>query len=95
MISIKTIVKKNSHVLSYSPPSYNSFGVPPTQMDPFENNTVEVKQSEYGEGLFSKRDIKKGELICFFRRVSILSIFKIRMTSNIQYLYSFLKLIFI
>ena len=56
-----------SHVLTYSPPAYHHFGVNPLQMDPFENNTVEVRSSVIeGEGLFSKRLIKKGELVSFY-----------------------------
>ena len=53
--------------LTYSPPAYYHFGVDPLQMDPFENNTVEVRNSVIeGEGLFSKRLIRKGELVSFY-----------------------------
>ena len=54
--------------LTYSPPSYSSFGLPPTLMDPFENNSVIVRQSHIqgaDEGLFTTRDIGKGEVISF------------------------------
>ena len=36
----------SSPELRYLPPSYNSYGPPPTQTDPFEMNTVEVNCSE-------------------------------------------------
>ena len=55
--------------LTYSPPSYSSFGVPPTLMDPFENNSVVVRQSHIKgakEGLFTIRNIGKGELVSFY-----------------------------
>ena len=66
-------MKENSPTLAYSPPSYNSFGPPPTQRDPYEDNTVEVKPSSIrnngtsiGDGLFTKRNIKNGEVIAFY-----------------------------
>ena len=37
-----TQVDLKSPNLTYSPPNYYSFGVPPTQSDPFETNSVEV-----------------------------------------------------
>ena len=55
--------------LTYSPPSLTSFGVPPTLMDPFENTSVVVRASHIKgshEGLFTIRDIHKGELISFY-----------------------------
>ena len=36
----------NSPELRYLPPYFNSYGLPPTQADPFEMNTVEVNRSE-------------------------------------------------
>ena len=73
VLNIKTKVKENSPTLTYSPPSYNSFGSPPTQRDPYEDNTVEVKPStirnngtSVGDGLFVKRNVKKGEVIAFY-----------------------------
>ena len=44
-LSIETEEINSSPELKYSPPSYNSYGLPPTQADPFEKNTVEVNQS--------------------------------------------------
>ena len=73
VVAIKTKLKENSPTLAYSPPSYNSFGPPPTQRDPYEGNTVEVKPSSIrnngtsiGDGLFTKRNIKNGEVIAFY-----------------------------
>ena len=47
---LKLIIEKeelhSSPYLRYSPPSYHSYGLPPTQSDPFEMNTVEVNCSE-------------------------------------------------
>ena len=43
---IKTEVMNSSPKLRYLPPSYKSYGLPPTQTDPFEMNTVEVNFSE-------------------------------------------------
>jgi len=68
ILSIMTQVDLKSPNLTYSPPNYHSFGVPPTQSDPFETNSVEVKMSGIegsGDGLFAKQSIKRGEVICF------------------------------
>lgn len=56
-------------LLSYSPPTHYSTGVPPLLPDPFEENTVRVKPSQIpgaGEGLFATRDIGDGELVAFY-----------------------------
>ena len=70
LLAIKTKVKENSPTLTYSPPSYNSFGQSPTQRDPYEDNTVEVKAStiriSIGDGLFVKRNVQKGEVVAFY-----------------------------
>ena len=60
--------KQDSPILQYSPPSHNSFGKNPIQRDPFESNSVEVKESTlgFGEGLFTSRYIRKGDFICFY-----------------------------
>ena len=66
---------KSSPELKYFPPNYNHLGQHPTQRDPFEINTVEVRgtsmddmdtSTDQGEGLFVTRDIKQGELISFY-----------------------------
>ena len=45
-LAIKTEEMNTSPELRYLPPSYNSYGPPPTQTDPFEMNTVEVNCSD-------------------------------------------------
>ena len=55
--------------LTYSPPSYSTTGLPPTIMDPFENNTVEVRPSHIpgsNQGLFTTRPVGRGELVSFY-----------------------------
>ena len=69
--SLASINTEPSHEmrLTYSPPSYSSTGLPPTVMDPFENNTVEVRQSHIPgskEGLFTTRAVARGELVSFY-----------------------------
>ena len=67
-LTVSTRVTLNTK-LTYSPPSLTSFGVPPTLMDPFENTSVVVRASHIKgshEGLFTIRDIHKGELISFY-----------------------------
>ena len=44
ILKVITENDKNSQRLKYSPPNYHSFGLPATQRDPFENNTVEVTE---------------------------------------------------
>ena len=71
---LHTAPLEHSPALAYSPPSYHSFGLPPTQRDPFENNTVAVRQSiigdmeerDRGEGLFTVREVKRGEVVSFY-----------------------------
>ena len=40
----------------------------PTLMDPYERKTVYIQDSPVatGEGAFAKRDIKSGELVCYY-----------------------------
>ena len=45
---LHTAPLEHSPALTYSPPSYTSFGLPPTQRDPFENSTVAVRESVIG-----------------------------------------------
>ena len=42
VLSIVTEALASSPKLRYLPPNYHTFGLPPTQADPFELNTVEV-----------------------------------------------------
>ena len=65
----------HSPALAYSPPSYTSFGLPPTQRDPFENSTVAVRESvigdvmearDKGQGLFTVREVRRGEVVSFY-----------------------------
>ena len=68
-LEISKTRRTNEEILSYSPPTFYSFGVPPLLPDPFERNTITVKGSNIegaNEGLFVKRNIKKGELISFY-----------------------------
>ena len=46
-LTIETEAVEDLPELSYSPPSYNSFGLAPTQPDPFEDNTVEVMKVKW------------------------------------------------
>ena len=69
ILKIKTSVMNDSPSLSYTPPSYADFGAVETVMDPFENKSVEVRESLIegaGQGLFTTRTIKEGEFVCFY-----------------------------
>ena len=64
-----TTARSTNTSLTYSPPSYSNTGLPPTIMDPFENNTVEVRKSQIpgaSEGLFTTRPVSRGELVSFY-----------------------------
>ena len=53
-------------IMTYSPPSHYSYGVPPLQRDPFEDRNVDVKDSLIPgakHGLFAKRNFKRGNRI--------------------------------
>ena len=55
--------------ISYSPPNYYSFGVPPHLTDPFEKSTVYVGPSSVrgaGQGLFVRRRVRAGHLVSFY-----------------------------
>ena len=56
-------------VLSYNPPNFYSFGLPPNLTDPFEKSTVFVRPSTFegaGQGLFVRRAVRAGHLISFY-----------------------------
>ena len=56
-------------LLTYPPPSHYSHGAHPLQRDPYEERTVEVKQSEEPgakDGLFARRDVLSGEVLAFY-----------------------------
>ena len=72
---LHTAPLQHSPALAYSPPSYTSFGLPPTQRDPFENSTVAVRESvigdvmearDKGQGLFTVREVRRGEVVSFY-----------------------------
>ena len=54
----------------YEPPSNRSFGAgPPRVFDPYEQKWLEIKVSNdepKGEGVFTKRDLKPGTLVCSY-----------------------------
>ncbi|XP_023320452.1 histone-lysine N-methyltransferase SETD7 [Eurytemora carolleeae] len=57
--------------IKYSPPTHYSLGVDPLEVDPYESRTVEVRNSSVedtsaGQGLFTKRNIIKGEVLAFY-----------------------------
>ena len=55
--------------LRYSPPSHYSYGLPPTQEDPYEARTVEVRRSRTeaaAQGLFTRRAVMSGEVLAFY-----------------------------
>ena len=56
-------------LLTYSPPSFYSFGLPTNLTDPFESSTVYVGLSSVrgaGQGLFVRRPVRAGQLVSFF-----------------------------
>ena len=60
-------VKTGAPTFKYSRPSRVNFGDKPTVMDPYENQMVFVNTTKWGDdGLFAKRDIKKGELVAYY-----------------------------
>ena len=60
-------VKANAPTFKYSRPTRVNIGDQPTVMDPYEKQVVYVKTTKWGDdGLFAKRDIKKGELVAYY-----------------------------
>ena len=60
-------VKASAPTFKYSRPTRVNIGDQPTVMDPYENQMVFVNTTKWGDdGLFAKRDIKKGELVAYY-----------------------------
>ena len=60
-------IKPDAPVFKYRRPTRLRIGDQPTIMDPYETQTVYVKNSDWGDdGLFAKRDIRDGELVAYY-----------------------------
>ena len=58
--------KKDAPILKFQRPNFLRPGEQPQIFDPFERKNVYVKKGVFQDGLFARRDIRKGELICYF-----------------------------
>ena len=60
-------IKSDAPTFKYSRPTNMDIGDQPTVMDPYEKQIVYVNTTDWGDdGLFAKRDIKKGELVAYY-----------------------------
>ena len=60
-------IKSDAPTFKYRRPTNKDIGDQPTIMDPYEKQIVYVNTTDWGDdGLFAKRDIKKGELVAYY-----------------------------
>ena len=60
-------VKSGAPTFKYARATKLNIGDQPTVMDPYEKKIVYVNTTDWGDdGLFAKRDIKKGELVSYY-----------------------------
>jgi len=60
-------IKSDAPTFKYRRPTNMDIGDQPTIMDPYEKQIVYVNTTDWGDdGLFAKRDIKKGELVAYY-----------------------------
>ena len=65
----------SDNVFKYEPPSSTFISSQPTQMDPYDRRYVYIANStlgdHVGDGLFAKRNIKKGQMIVNYHGVIV------------------------
>ena len=57
--------KENAPTFKYERPTHLRPGHQPTLADPFEQRRIYIDKGVMQDGVFAKKDIKKGELICY------------------------------
>ena len=57
--------KENTPTFKYERPTHLRPGHQPTLADPFEQRRIYIDKGVMQDGVFAKKDIKKGELICY------------------------------
>ena len=60
---------KDAPILKYQRPNFLRPGDQPQIADPFERKLIYINKGVYQDGLFARRDIRMGELICYYSGV--------------------------
>ena len=58
--------KANAPWLKYQRPNFLRPGDQPKVADPFEQKMIFISQGAKQDGVFARRDIREGELICYY-----------------------------
>ena len=58
--------KKNAPILKYERPTNLRPGDQPLVADPFETRRIYIGKGVMQDGMFAKKDIKYGDLICYY-----------------------------
>jgi len=61
--------RKSAPVLKYQRPNHIRPGDQPNVADPFERNMVYIGPGVAQDGIFARKDINQGELICYYSGV--------------------------
>ena len=58
--------KENAPTFKYERPTHLRPGDQPTVADPFESRRIYIGKGVMQDGIFAKKDIQNGELICYY-----------------------------
>ena len=58
--------EENATTFKYERPTHLRPGDQPTVADPFELRRIYIGKGVMQDGMFAKKDIRKGELICYY-----------------------------
>ena len=58
--------KAKSPTLTYHPPNQVQLGNQPKVTDPFDQTQIYIQNTIYGEGVFAKKKIHKGDIIAYY-----------------------------
>ena len=58
--------KATSPILTYKPPNQIQIGDQPRITDPYDQVQIYIQSTSYGEGVFAKKKIQKGDIIAYY-----------------------------
>ena len=69
ILHIKTKAKTDSPVYKFDPPTTLKISSNPTLRDPLEQKTYYLREGDFGDSLFAKKDFVKGDLISYYNGI--------------------------